>query len=201
VLHRLTVFVRNLITFSTCLGVEEVVLPGGDSPQDLASAILLKFLDPQDPSVAWRERLGPPTTAGLVIFLRVVLERDFLNLLRSKRYRAALYPDSDEQPVESREFDGDWFDSLPAHSAHPEHEAMRQEETAWLLQHFREEPELEAILRLQLERDGYNAFTNLELARMLAVSVTEIENRKRRLKTRLKNLAAGHWTKKGAKHG
>ncbi len=152
VLHRLTVYARNLITASTCRSGEEVVLPGGDSPQDLASAILLKFLDPQDPSVAWRERLGPPTTAGLVIFLRVVLERDFLNLLRSKRYRAALYPDS-----------------------------------------------VEAILRLQLERDGYNAFTNLELARMLAVSVTEIENRKRRLKTRLKNLAAGHWTK-GAKH-
>lgn len=200
VLYRLALHARHLITAARCRGVDDLVLPGGDSLQDLVSAILLKFLDPRDPSVVWRERLGPPTTAGLVIFLRVVLERDFLNLVRSKRYRAAVYPDRDEQPVESREFEGDWFDSLPTRSADPEHEAMHQEGTACLLQQFREEPELEAILRLQLERDGYNAFSNLELARMLAVSVTEIENRKRRLKRRLKNLAASRQTE-GAKHG
>ena len=82
----------------------------------------------------------------------------------------------------------------------PVQEAIGQEETGWLLQQFHDEPELEAILRLQLERDGYNAFTNLELARKLGVPVAEIENRKRRLKTRLKKLAAGRRTE-GATHG
>ena len=77
---------------------------------------------------------------------------------------------------------------------------MRQKETAWLLEQFRQEPELEAILRLQLEMDGYNAFTNLELARMLTVPVAEIENRKRRLKTRLDNLASGRQMRR-TKHG
>jgi DNA-directed RNA polymerase specialized sigma24 family protein len=48
--------------------------------------------------------------------------------------------------------------------------------------------------------DGYNAFSNLELARMLAVPVAEIENRKRRLKTRLNNLASGRQMRR-AKHG
>jgi len=69
-----------------------------------------------------------------------------------------------------------------------------------LLEQFREEPDLEAILRLQLEMDGYNAFTNLELARMLTVPVVEIENRKRRLKTRLNNLASSRQIRR-TKHG
>jgi hypothetical protein len=77
---------------------------------------------------------------------------------------------------------------------------MRHKATAWLLEEFRQEPELEAILRLQLEMDGYNAFTNLELARMLTVPVAEIENRKRRLKTRLDNLASGRQMRR-TKHG
>ena len=200
VLHRLALHARHLITAASCLGVDDLALPGGDSPLDLASATLLKFLDPRDASVVWRERLGPPTTAGLVIFLRVVMERDFLDLVRSKRYRDAVYPDRALEDTGSEEYEDDWFDALPTRVTDPEQDAIREEETAWLLQQFREEPELDAILRLQLERDGYNAFTNLELARKLGVTVAEIENRKRRLKTRLKKLAAGRRTE-GATHG
>jgi DNA-directed RNA polymerase specialized sigma24 family protein len=200
VLHRLTVHARNLITASTCRAVEEIVLPGGVGPADLASATLLKFLDPGVNTVTWSESKGTATTAGLTAYLRSVMECDYLDLVRSKRYQAAVYPDRDVQDIGANELGGQWFDRLPIRSADPEQEAIRHENTAWLLAHFREEPELEAILQPQLEMDGYNAFTNLELARMLAVSVTEIENRKRRLKTRLKNLAAGQRTK-GAKHG
>jgi DNA-directed RNA polymerase specialized sigma24 family protein len=133
-------------------------------------------------------------------FLRLVLERDFLDLVRSKRYRVTVYPDRNKQDVEPQGVEGDWFDSLPANSRGPEHEAISHKVTAWLLEQFRGEPDLEAILRFQLETDGYNAFTNLELARMLAVPVAEIENRKRRLKTRLNNLASGQQIRR-AKHG
>ena len=122
------------------------------------------------------------------------------HLLRSKRYQTTVYPDRNKEDVEPQGVEGDWFDSLPANSPGPEQEAMRQKETAWLLEQFRQEPELEAILRLQLEMDGYNAFTNLELARMLTVPVAEIENRKRRLKTRLDNLASGRQMRR-TKHG
>lgn len=200
VLHRLALYARHLITAASCLGVDDLVLPGGDSPLDLASATLLKFLDRRDASVVWRERLGPPTTSGLVIFLRVVLVRDFLDLVRSKRYRDAVYPDRNLEDTGSEDYEGEWFDALPTRGADPEQAAIREEDTAWLLQQFREQPELDAILRLQLERDGYNALTNLELARKLGVPVAEIENRKRRLKTRLKKLAAGRRTE-GATHG
>jgi DNA-directed RNA polymerase specialized sigma24 family protein len=89
---------------------------------------------------------------------------------------------------------------MATHAASPEHEVTRYEERAWLLQQFRGEPELEVILRLQLENNGYNAFSNRELAQMLAVPVAEVENRKRRLKTRLKGLASGPKVK-GAKDG
>lgn len=166
----------------------------------MASATLLKFLDPRDASVIWSESKGPPTTAGLLAFLSVVLERDFLNLVRSKRYRATVYPDRNKGDIEPQGVDGDWFDSLPADSPGPENEAMSRKVRVWLLEQFREEPDLEAILRVQLEMDGYNAFSNLELARMLAVPVAEIENRKRRLKTRLNNLASGRQMRR-AKHG
>ncbi len=144
--------------------------------------------------------MGPPTTAGLLTFLRVVLKRDFLDLLRSKRYQTTVYPDRNKEDIEPQGVEGDWFDSLPVDSPGPEHEAMRHKATAWLLEQFRQEPELGAILRLQLEMDGYNAFTNLELARMLTVPVAEIENRKRRLKTRLDNLASGRQMRR-TKHG
>ena len=200
VLHRLSLHARHLITAAGCLGVEELELPGGDSPVDLASATLLKFLDPSDSTVVWSESLGPPTTAGLLTFLRIVLKRDFLDLLRSKRYQTAVYPDRDQRTIESGESESEWFDRLPSGSADPEQNAIRQEATAWLLKQFLQEPELEAILRLQLEMDGYNAFSNLELARMLTVPVAEIENRKRRLKTRLNNLASGRQMRR-AKNG
>lgn len=200
VLHRLALHARHLITAARCLGVEDLELPGGDSPVDLASATLLKFLDPRDATVVWSESKGPPTTAGLLTFLRLVLERDFLDLVRSKRYRATVYPDRNKEDIEPQGVDGDWFDSLPAESAGPENEAMSRKVRVWLLEQFREEPDLEAILRVQLEMDGYNAFSNLELARMLAVPVAEIENRKRRLKTRLNNLASGRQMRR-AKHG
>jgi DNA-directed RNA polymerase specialized sigma24 family protein len=200
VLHRLALHARHLITAARCLGVEDLELPGGDSPVDLASATLLKFLNPRDATVVWSESKGPPTTAGLLTFLRLVLERDFLDLVRSKRYRATVYPDRNKEDIEPQGVDGDWFDSLPAESAGPENEAMSRKVRVWLLEQFREEPDLEAILRVQLEMDGYNAFSNLELARMLAVPVAEIENRKRRLKTRLNNLASGRQMRR-AKHG
>jgi DNA-directed RNA polymerase specialized sigma24 family protein len=144
--------------------------------------------------------MGPPTTAGLLTFLRIVLKRDFLDLLRSKRYQTTVYPDRNKEDVDPQGVEGDWFDSLPVDSPGPEQEAMRHKARAWLLEQFRQEPELEAILRLQLEMDGYNAFTNLELARMLTVPVAEIENRKRRLKTRLDNLASGRQMRR-TKHG
>jgi hypothetical protein len=44
------------------------------------------------------------------------------------------------------------------------------------------------MLKLQLDDDGYNAFTNRELAELLDTTVADIENRKKRVKTRLLSI-------------
>jgi DNA-directed RNA polymerase specialized sigma24 family protein len=117
-----------------------------------------------------------------------------------RQHRDTIYPHHNAQSDGPQEFESDWFENLATGSADPERLAMNHKSTDWLFKQFRDDPELDALLRLQLEMDGYNAFSNLELARMLAVPVAEIENRKRRIKSRLKNLASGPETK-GAKHG
>jgi hypothetical protein len=59
VLYRLALHAQSLFTAAACLGRAQVVLPGGDSAADLASATLLKLLDPLDTSVTWSPTKGP----------------------------------------------------------------------------------------------------------------------------------------------
>jgi hypothetical protein len=99
VLYRLALHAQSLFTAASCLGRrDELVLPGGDSAADLVSATLLKLLDPFNTSVTWSSTKGPPTTAGVLAYLREVLKRDFLDLVRSKRAKTSVYPD-DERTV------------------------------------------------------------------------------------------------------
>jgi hypothetical protein len=49
VLYRLALHAQSLFTAAACLGRAQVVLPGGDSAADLASATLLKLLTPSTP--------------------------------------------------------------------------------------------------------------------------------------------------------
>jgi hypothetical protein len=92
VLYRLALHAQSLFTDAACLGRAQVVLPGGDSVADLASATLLKLLDPLDTSVTWSSTKGPPTTAGVLAYLREVVRRDFFDFVRSKRATTRVYP-------------------------------------------------------------------------------------------------------------
>ena len=81
VLYRLALHAQSLFTAAACLGQrDELVLPGRDSAADLASATLLKLLEPFNTSVTWSSTKGPPTTAGILAYLHEVLKRDFLDL-------------------------------------------------------------------------------------------------------------------------
>jgi hypothetical protein len=83
VLYGLALHAQSLFTAAACLGWrDELVLPGGDSAADLVSDTLLKLLDPFNTSVTWSATKGPPTTAGVLAYLREVLKRDFLDLVR-----------------------------------------------------------------------------------------------------------------------
>ena len=64
VLYRLALHAQSLFIAAACLGRrDELVLPGGDSAADLASATLLKLLDPFNTSVTWFSTKGPLTAA------------------------------------------------------------------------------------------------------------------------------------------
>lgn len=196
VLSRLVMHAQNLNAGLVCAGARERVLRSGESAEDLAMSVLLKFLDPLDTSVAWSEQKGEPTTVKVVAYLKKVLERDLFDLKKSKRYTTTFYMDS--YGADDGE-DGLTLDQLAISYCTPEAEALKQEGISWLLKQFEEEPELEEIVKLLFDPAGYAAFTNLQLAELLDTSVKEIENRKKRIKLRLVKLAAS-CNMEGAKH-
>jgi hypothetical protein len=81
------------------------------------------------------------------------------------------------------------IDQRVASYGNPEDEHLQSERLVWLVEQFKDDPELLEILRLQLEPAGYNAFSSQELANRLSTTVVEIENRRRRVIRRLRKLA------------
>jgi len=191
VLNQLTLYAQNLIGGAFCLGLDEIALPGGEGAGDLASATLLKFLDPLDTSVKWSEARGQPTTSSLLAYLRKVLQRDFLDLKKKKSYRTTVYADvADPEDEQDEGKTGITLDQLAKEFETPEGQTLKRERVKWILQKFDTEPELKEIVTLQLAPEGYNAFTNQELSRLLDTTVGDIEARKKRIKLRLRKLAA-----------
>lgn len=196
VLNRLVMHAQNLNAGLVCAGARERVLPGGESAEDLAMSVLLKFMNSEDTSVAWSDQKGEPTKDKVVAYLKKVLERDLFDLKKSKRYTTTAYVDSYEAD------DGEdalTLDQLAVTYYTPEAEALKQERITWLLKQFDTEPELKEIVKLLFDPAGYAAFTNQQLAQLLDTSVKEIENRKKRIKLRLTKLAAS-CNMEGAKH-
>jgi len=183
VLLRLTRHAQGLFGAVRSLGVEPVdsTYAGGEGPEDLAMNLLLRFLDPRDDKVCWNEGLGRPTTDGLYAFLRRALDRDFLDLKRSKRYRTTVYLERDDRDG-AQELT---LEQLAVYLETPEGTLLKQEREKAIIEEFSDDPEAQEMLKLQLDDDGYNAFRNQELAQLLDTTVADIENRKKRVKTRL----------------
>lgn len=191
VLNKLTLHAQNLAGGAVCSGLIELVLPGGEGAADLAIATFLKFLDPQDSSVRWSEAKGQPTTSSLLAYLRKVLERDFLDLLKTKSYCTTVYEEAVAcEEEEGQRKPGITLDQLATAFESPEGKTLKAERVKWILKQFEAEPELKEIVELQLDPQGYNAFTNQELAEILGAKVPVIEARKKRIKLRLRKLAA-----------
>jgi uncharacterized protein YeaO (DUF488 family) len=196
VLNRLVMYAQNLNTALVCVGVRERVMPGGESAEDLAMSVLVKFVDPSDSSVAWSDQKGEPTTRKVLAYLQKVLQRDFWDLKKSKRYKTTNYVDSYEDGDDNN---GDTLDQLAVFRETPEGEFQKRERIDWILKQFNAEPELREIVKLQLDPGGFTAFSNQQLAQLLDTTVKDIENRKKRIKLKLTNLAAS-CNLEGAKH-
>jgi DNA-directed RNA polymerase specialized sigma24 family protein len=153
----------------------------GDSPEDLAKETITKFLDPDDTTVKWPPGRGNPTKAGLLGYLKETLTNDFLDRKRSKRYKSQV----ELPPVETDDETGITLDDLAGRWETPEAIAIRNQRYELLLAYVSDEPDLHDLLTIQLNPDGYQAYTNQEIARLLDTTVDEIENRKKRLGRRL----------------
>jgi DNA-directed RNA polymerase specialized sigma24 family protein len=186
VLLRLTRHAQGLFGAIRSLGVEpvDIAYAGGEGPEDLAMNLLLQFVDPMDDKVRWIEGLGRPTTNGVYALLRKALDRDFLDLKKSKRYRTTVY-------LEKEDGDGGQeltLERLAVSLETPEGALLKQERKNAIIKELSDDPEAQEMLKLQLDDDGYNAFSNQELAQLLDTTVADIENRKKRVKTRLLNI-------------
>ena len=157
----------------------------GDGPKDLAMATFLKLLDPDDAGVAWKESWGRPTQETLFRFLRKTMRNDFIDMKRRKLYRQSTYPEGESADGERTISFDDFAGALES----PEGQAMRAQQREQLLDSFSDEPDLRDVLAVQLDPAGYCAHTNQDLAQLLDTSVSEIENRKKRIARRLQRLA------------
>lgn len=188
VLDRLVVYAQNLNVGLVCAGLDEKVLTGGDSAEDLAMAVLQKFIDPLDTSVAWSDQKGEPTSDKVVAYLKKVMRNDLLDLKKSKKFTTTVHVDlaspDDGQGVIPRRLE------LAATHDGPEAEVLKRERREWILGQFDGEPGLKELLSLLLGPDGWTGFSNQQLAELLDISVRDIENSKKRIKLRLRKLAA-----------
>ena len=157
----------------------------GDGPKDLAMATFLKLLDPDGAGVAWKESWGRPTQETLFRFLRKTMRNDFIDMKRRKLYRQSTYPEGESADGERTISFDDFAGALES----PEGQAMRAQQREQLLDSFSDEPDLRDVLAVQLDPAGYCAHTNQDLAQLLDTSVSEIENRKKRIARRLQRLA------------
>jgi DNA-directed RNA polymerase specialized sigma24 family protein len=125
--------------------------------------------------------------------LREVLRRDFLDFVRSKRAKTSVY--ADDERTDGEELSESSLDQRTSSFGNPEDEHLRRERLAWLVEQFKDCPELLEIVRLQMEPTGYNAFSSQEIAERLNTTVVEVEHRRRRINLRLRKLAAARLIK------
>jgi DNA-directed RNA polymerase specialized sigma24 family protein len=187
VLFRLTRRAQALFGAFRSLGVEplDVAYAGGEGPEDLSMNLLVRFLDPQDHSVRWRLDAQHPTTDGVYALLSKALDNDFLDLKKSKRYSTTVYLDAGGGAEGAKELT---LEQLAVYLETPEGALLKQERKRLLIEAFSDDPEAQEMLKLQIDPEGYNAFTNQELAQLLDTTVAEIENRKKRVRSRLLSI-------------
>jgi DNA-directed RNA polymerase specialized sigma24 family protein len=190
VLGKLTLYAQSLTTAMVCFGLDEKVLAGGDSAVDLAHSTLVKLIDPLDNTVQWSPARGEPTTSGVLAYLKKILQRDFFDLKKSSLFKTSVYANPGEDEDSANGDKGCTLDEMAVTFETPEGLALQRERVRWILKQFEGEPELKEIAELLFSPEGYTALSNQELANILSTPVRDIENRKKRVKLRLRNLAA-----------
>ena len=189
-LQRLTLYAYSLFGSFPDPRFEPVLKAHGASPADLAVETLAKFLDPDDHTVEWKTSAGKVTMDSLLAYLKPVLYHDFIDLKRKHSYKTSIFLHTHCTSDEAAN-DEMTLDDFIARLESPESRAIRLQQREQLLARFEGEPDLHELLMVQLDPDGFQAYSNIEVAKLLETTVSEIENRKKRLINRLLKLQRG----------
>ena len=149
--------------------------------------VMTRFLDPDDKTVHWGQGRGTPTLPGLFTYLKRVIENDFLDMKRSKRYKTTVFASPVPRDANADEA-GLSLEDFCAHIESPEGRAIWESQRTRLLQSLQDEPDLEELLIVQLDPQGYQAFTNQDLSALLDIPISDVVNQKKRLSRRLMRI-------------
>jgi DNA-directed RNA polymerase specialized sigma24 family protein len=156
------------------LGGRSAVVPGvGLSAEDFASKVLLEYAEG---TLAYKAERGE-----LFSLLASALRNDIIDALRKAAHRK----EEIRSPLarENRSEEGPpSLDELPAPGGDTEEILAAHSYQQRLLETFRDEPELAAVVKVVFDLDLAKP---REIAASLGISITEYQNRKKRLRRRL----------------
>ena len=118
-----------------------------------------------------------------------MLANDFVDMKRSKRYKTTVFASPLSRDADAGET-GISLEDFSAHIESPEGRAIWEAQRTRLLQSFQDEPDLEELLIVQLDPQGYQAFTNQDLSALLDIPISDVVNRKKKLSRRLMRILA-----------
>lgn len=188
VYEALIVHAHRLIGSSRLARFERVATAGecGGSAEDLASRTLLQLLDPRVHSVKLRSDGTPMTVGRAIAFLKKVQRNDFIDEKRRERFRGP-GPAPTVSDDEGEDTERSWTEDLPSNAQPVDIEVLKNRQRTTVIEHFRQWPELFEIVALMFE-EGFPGYTNQEFAFLLSTTVSDIENRKKRIGTRIAAL-------------
>lgn len=178
---RLTAYAVRLFASARLLGPEAAMKGVGASPEDLAADTIVKVL--AEEGIKYRSSKGP-----LIPFLAKVMLNDFRDLLRKAAYKRAVDAKSETEKHAA--------ETLPhATTAHhqeardddPLHLSIEEEQKGRIRHLLGNEPDLRDVVDAVLE---LNCKKPSEIAEVLRVPSTEVQNRKKKLRKRLTELYA-----------
>jgi RNA polymerase sigma factor (sigma-70 family) len=137
---------------------------------DLVQAVMREFLE-HPSGMDWDPKQG-----SLETFLRKVLERRWIDRYRRERKIAATF-DDDENPLD-----------LPARPEDPLADLDRETFLKTIAKQLTNHPELLEVVQAVDILDDDRLHSNKELAELVRTSVSDIENRKKRLRRLLPDL-------------
>lgn len=146
----------------------------GKEPQDFVMDALQRLWDPRDTGVEWDEKRGTPTTDGVVAFLWQVIRRDFIDAKKLPRYTTT-------RPIEEVKAAQNQASPVASPAIVAVARVDRARTLEELLAFIGDDPPVVEYLRLQITEDGIAGFKPGRAAELLKTSVTDINNRKKKV--------------------